>query len=75
MRVPLSALFMIIVVVTCKLVHAHSHEGFGVSAQRVLQQVGQRGVAEGHVVALLGATHDHVTERREGLVDGLEYND
>jgi len=32
----------------------------------------QSRVAERHVAALLGAAHDHVAERGEGLVDGLE---
>lgn len=47
------------------------HEGLAVAAERVLQQVGQLGVAEGHV-ALPGAQSiDDVPQRREGLVDVL----
>lgn len=51
--------------------YLHHHEGFAVAAERVLQQVGQLGVAEGHV-ALPGAQGvNDVTQSREGLVDVL----
>lgn len=51
--------------------HLHHHEGLAVPAERVLQQVGELGVAEGHV-ALAGAqSRDDVPQRRQRLVDVL----
>mmetsp|Transcript_5954 Transcript_5954/g.11162 ORF Transcript_5954/g.11162 Transcript_5954/m.11162 type:complete len:253 (+) Transcript_5954:353-1111(+) len=49
--------------------HVYEHEGFGVPLQAVLQQVGQRGVAKGHVLLLLRERHDDVAERAQTLVD------
>lgn len=47
------------------------HKRFAVLRQRVLQQIRERGVAEGHVALLRGAGLDDVTQSRERLVDVL----
>ena len=47
------------------------HQGLAVSAQTVLEEVGELRVAVGNVGVLLGERHDDVAEVRQGLVDVL----
>ena len=51
--------------------HLHHHEGLAVPAQRVLQQVGEPRVPEGHVGVAAAQRVDDVAQRRQRLVDAL----
>lgn len=51
--------------------HLHHHESFTISTKRVLQEVRETGVSEGHVWVFGAQGIDDVTQRRQWLVDAL----
>ena len=51
--------------------HVDKHQRLAVATQRVLQQVGELGVAVGDVLLLVGQRVDHVRQAAQALVDGL----
>ncbi len=53
------------------LTNLHHHEGLAVSAERVLQQVCEAGVPEGHVWVFGAQGVDDVAQRRQWFVDTL----
>lgn len=55
--------------------HLHHHQRLAVSAQRVLQQVGETRVPERHVGVFTPQRIDDITERRQRLVDALSFSE
>lgn len=53
--------------------HLDHHQGLAVSAQRVLQQVGEPRVPEGDVGMSAAQRTDDITQRRQRLVDALRF--
>lgn len=51
--------------------HLHHHEGLAVPAERVLKEVGELGVAKGHVAVAGAQSRDDVPQGRQRLVDVL----
>lgn len=51
--------------------HLHHHQRLAVPAERVLQQVGEPRVPEGHVGVAAAQRVDDVAQRRQRLVDAL----
>lgn len=51
--------------------HLHHHQRLAVPAERVLQEIGEPGVPEGHVGVSAAQRVDHVAQRRQRLVDAL----
>lgn len=51
--------------------HVDEHHGFGLPLQRVLQQLRELRIAEGHVAVLVGQGCHDVAQRREAAVDVL----
>lgn len=53
--------------------HLDHHQGLAVSAQRVLQEVGEPRVPEGDMSVSAAQRADDVTQRRQRLVDALRF--